>query len=367
MQWPHSSAATRNHLRELCKSKDTTAVRRHHHLQSRSPTPFTKSYQSRTSEPPRLSSFSTNDIALSLTTSTAETMQPDGPLAKLAAAHEPTHTPSLNTSTSLKDFNKPRGFAESRGLCISMDDTTFGHKLGSPFIARTYGPSSSRTLDAFDLSRPSPSRAQSDTVPGPHLRSPLRFEKPRSLNGTQKRRAQHALEEELSHSGTVLRPSILNEQLFGAPLSSQRRVRSRGFSLGNEASRDPSPGLFPPSRSQISPSPAQTSPARIVESSVEAPSPRLLPSAIFAPPARLGSPFSESGPSNTFPRRRIFQDGSAVIKMSTFATMHQTRRSIESFDFGDGPSLQSRLENLDMKLREIREREAASRRQPDRG
>jgi hypothetical protein len=92
--------------------------------------------------------------------------------------------------------------------------------------------------------------------------------------------------------------------------------------------------------------------------------PKLLPSATFDRP-RLGSPFSENGPSNTFPRR-ILQDGTATIRRSAFATMHQThqtRRSIESFDFGEGPSLQSRLEQLDMKLKQIREREASSKRQ----
>ena len=368
VQWPHSSAATRNRLRELCKSKDTTAVQRHRHLQSRSPTPFTKSYQLRTSEPPRLSTFNTKDIALSLTTSTAETMQPNGPLAKLAS-DESADTPTINTFPSLEDFNKPLGFGESRGLGISMEDGQRGRRLGSPFIARTYGPSSSKALNAFDPSRPSPPRTQSDTVSGPYLRSPLRFEKPRSLNGTQKRRAQHALEEELSPSGAVLRPSILNEQLFGTPLNNQRRVRSRGFSLGDEAFRNRVPGLpqasttVPSPRPQTSTPPTQISPEIIGEPEVEAPAPKLLPSATFAPPARLGSPFSESGSSNTFPRR-LFQDGSATIRRSAFATMHQTRRSIESFDFGEGPSLQSRLEHLDMKLKEIRERDAASRRQP---
>jgi hypothetical protein len=88
------------------------------------------------------------------------------------------------------------------------------------------------------------------------------------------------------------------------------------------------------------------------------PTPKLLPSAIFEPP-RLGSPFTESGPS-TFPRR-LFQDPTATVRRSAFATMHQTRRSIESFDFGEGPSLQSRLEQLDMKLKQIRERDATSK------
>jgi hypothetical protein len=368
-QWPHSSAATRNHLRDLCKSKDTTAVQRHRHLQSRSPTPFTKSYRLGMSEPPRFSTFNTKDIALSLTTSTAETMQPDGPLAKLAS-DESADTPTINNFPSLEDFNKPLGFEESHGLGISIENSSRGRRLGSPFIARTYGPSSSKALNSYDPSRPSPPRTQSDTLSGPYLRSPLRFEKPRSLNGTQKRRAQHALEEDLSPNGAVLRPSILNEQLFGTPLNNQRRVRSRGFSLGDEAFRNhvpgliqPAPTLFSPPPRTSTPPPAQISPESIASTSVELPAPKLLPSATFAPPARLGSPFSESGPSNTFPRR-LFQDGSATIRRSAFATMHQTRRSIESFDFGDGPSLQSRLEHLDMKLKEIREREAASRRQP---
>jgi hypothetical protein len=69
----------------------------------------------------------------------------------------------------------------------------------------------------------------------------------------------------------------------------------------------------------------------------------------------------ESGPSQTFPRR-IIQDGTTTIRRNAFATMHQTRHSIESFDFGEGPSLQSRLEQLDMKLKEIKEREAAAKR-----
>jgi hypothetical protein len=346
-QWPHSSSATRNHLRELCKSKDTTPVQRHLHLQSRSPTPFTNTKpfeRSRLRTPePQLSSFNTKDIALSLTTSTAESMQPDGPLAQLASEGSPsTITPS--SSFPAADFN-PTGFGKSRGLTISRhENENRGRRLASPFLARTYGPSSSQILAT---PRPSP-RTQPDTTGPPQLRSPLRFDEPRSLNGTQKRRAQHALEEELSPNGAVLRPSILDEQLFGTPLGHQRRVRSRGFSLGDEALRNP--GIFQRSPPQVE-----------LPTSQPKASSMLLPSATFEPPPRLGSPFSESGPSQTFPRR-LFQDGTTTIKRNAFATMHQTRHSIESFDFGEGPSLQSRLEQLDMKLKEIREREATARR-----
>jgi len=354
-QWPHSSAATRNHLRELCRNKDNTPVSRHRHMQSRSPTPFTKAtIRARRTPEPRLSSFSTKDIAMSLTTSTAESMQPDGPLAKLAA-DDAEDTPTLTSSFPPLEEFKPLSFSQSRGLGITMDDTDRGRRLGSPFTARTYGPSSSKTLNTFDA-RPSPPRTQSDTVSGPHLRSPLRFDKPRSLNGTQKRRAQHDLEEELSPNGAIVRPSILNEQLFGTPLN-QRRVRSRGFSLGDEALRHRVPGISP-SHFEALPPPRMKLPSPDAQPSKAAP--KLLPSATFDPP-RLGSPFSESS-SSTFPRR-LFQDPTATVRRSAFATMHQTRRSIESFDFGEGPSLQSRLGQLDMKLKQIREREAVSKRQ----
>lgn len=348
-QWPHSSGATRAHLRELCKIKDTTPVQRHLHLQSRSPTPFTKPFdRSRLRTPePQLSSFNTKDIAMSLTTTTAESMQPDGPLAQLASDSSPD---MVNPGSSFpSDSFKTIGFGKSQGMTIGSrnEDGNRGRRLGSPFFARTYGPSSSQILA---VSRPSPPRTQSDTA-GPQLRSPLRFDHPRSLNGTQKRRAQHDLEEELSPNGAVIRPSILDEQLFGSPFGHQRRVRSRGFSLGDEALRHRAPGLF-----------QRTPPPKIdLPTSQPKANPTLLPSATFDPVPRLGSPFMESGPSQTFPRR-IIVDGTTTVRRNAFATMHQTRRSIESFDFGEGPSLQSRLEQLDMKLKEIKEREAAAKR-----
>jgi hypothetical protein len=348
-QWPHSSGATRHHLRELCRNKDNASVSCHRHFQSRSPTPFTKTItrsRLRAPGPPRPSAFSTMDIAMSLATSTADSMQPDGPLAKLAEA-----APINNSAFPPLEEFKPLSFGDSRGFAITIEEANRGRRLGSPF-SRTYGPSSSKTLH---LPRPSPPQTQSDTA-GPHLRSPLRFE-PRSLNGTQKRRAPHDLEEELSPNGAIVRPSILNEQLFGTPLNQRRVRRSRGFSLGDEALRTRAPGIFTSSPSMpLIPPPKMD----LSEASPKA-APKLLPSATFDPP-RLGSPFSETGPSKTFPRR-ILQDGTATIRRSAFATMHQTRRSIESFDFGDGPSLQSRLEQIDMKLKQIREREASSKRQ----
>ncbi|TAQ89232.1 hypothetical protein B7494_g2460 [Chlorociboria aeruginascens] len=342
VQWPHSSAATRTHLRELSRNSSyTTSVQRFRHLQSRSPTPFSKPYlPSRLRSPQPHTPFNTKDISLSLATSTAESMQPDGPLVKLASFDGPADDIVLS-------MNDPNGAEEY--LDTRMETNITCQRLASPFVLRTYGPSSSRTLTSPE--RPFPLQTRSDTTTGPFLRSPLRFDRPRSLNNTQKRRAQHDLEEELSPNGGVLRPSILNEQLFGNVLNSnQRRVRSRGFSLGDDVLRGRTSGVFHDSPISI-PSTSQN-----LESIIR---PTLLPSATFEAP-RLGSPFSESGPSNTFPRR-LFQDQKSTVRRAAFATMHQTRRSIESFDFGEGPSLQSRLTHLDQKLAEIRTRETAAK------
>ncbi|KAH8814871.1 hypothetical protein F5884DRAFT_154163 [Xylogone sp. PMI_703] len=354
VQWPHSSAATRAHLRELCKNKGSVAFQRQQHLQSRSPTPFTKSFprtRLRTPES-RVSSFSTNEISFSLSTSTAETMRPDGPLAKLTASDEPSSFPTLASMTpAAEPSSSTVGALADSGLRV--EEVSKIPRLRSPFVARTYGPSSSRPA-----TRPSLSQSNSDI--SSLLTSPIQIIGSRSLNSTQKRRAQHSLDEELSPSGAVLRPSILDEQLFGESFPShQRRVRrSRGFSLGDEVFCISDPRLFQPP-------PVEAEQRSIQEPAFSDPFvssapavPRLLPSATFEPP-RLRSPFAESGPRNTFPRR-LFQDNTATVRRSAFATMHPTRRSIDSFDFTQGPTLDSRLSQIDQRLAEIRDRSFSS-------
>lgn len=363
--WPHSSSATRNHLRELCRNKDTSAVRAHRHLQSRSPTPFTKADshdlpRHKTAETPSFPTFNTQDISISLTTSTSVTMQSNGPLASLANDDQslptPEHSFCLITSpteptnmsfsfASPAQPSPPSDPVEPRILAINKDKVNQNRILGSPFMARTYGPSSSKYLKS------SPPQKSSGTV-APRLRSPVRFEgyHQRSLHGTAKRRAD-TLEEDLASNSGILRPSILDRQLFGSPIGHSRRVRSRGFSLGDEALRHRAPVVFnrtPPTFNLGCKKQPPTS----------APTPSLLPAPKFDPP-RLGSPFSPS--NNTFPRR-LNQNPQATIKRGAYATMHQSRHSIESFDFGEGPSLQSRLQRLDEKLKEIREREEAAKR-----
>ena len=248
--WPKSSSATRRRLRELCKRKATIAPHYQRLLQSRSPTPFTSASRS-TSRTLRMSSpvtevpftsFSTRDIQVSLATSTATTMKRNGPLAQLT---QPSFTAPRHNGEWFNDPNVP--WASPAPIPSEIDnemgdsDQVSGlPRLGSPFGYHTWGPSRSR-----QHLRPTTPRTQSDMpIQGPHLLSPVQLHGTFPYPSTQKRRAQHQLEDELSPGGTDLRRSML-EELFGdQSASSSRRVRSRGFSLGDVKVHDRLTALF---------------------------------------------------------------------------------------------------------------------------
>jgi hypothetical protein len=360
--WPHSKAATRQHLRDLCKLGDTTSVQRHRHMQSRSPTPFTKfRVRSRRNPPPPYTpesasrpAFATKEISMSLVASTAESMQPDGPLAQLA--REP-------------EFDGGHAEEAQPIAAPRLSHNSLPRRLGSPFVAHTYGPSSSKSGESYGAYlRPSQSRSQlhNTTSVGPSLLPPPEFERAHSWN-TQKRRAQYAFAEELSEKATSSSGN-LTERLFGIPPEQQRRVRNRGFSLGDEHLRNHLPGLFMPPENipaPIRPSTAVTSSDDpFVESNTPI-KPSLLPSVTFGPSRHLNADQSESGDRNTFPRRLFaLVDGTATIKRRGFATSHFPRHSIDCIDFVKKPQvdLQGRLNHLDEKLAEIHQREAARKR-----
>jgi hypothetical protein len=71
-------------------------------------------------------------------------MQPDGPLAQLAAEN-PSDT--LTSAFPLLEEFKPLSFGESRGM--RNEEEQRNRRLGSPFIARTYGPSTSKNLNLY--------------------------------------------------------------------------------------------------------------------------------------------------------------------------------------------------------------------------
>lgn len=328
--WPKTGTSTRKRLRELCKRKPTIAPHYQRLLQARSSSPESSSSRSQSqslirsirSSPfnyqPHQTPFGTRDIQVSLAASTAASMQPDGPLARLASRN------AISPQSDRDWFNdpivpwaSPTTIPSDLGLGTgSTEESMEMPQLGSPFGYHTWGPSQSR-----QPLRPSAARSQSNAVPvvGPFLKSPVRLHDTFPYPSVLKRRAQHQLEDELSPGGTDMRRNLL-EDLFGGPSESRhRRVRSRGFSLGDVNSTGGRlESLFtPPTVHDEMPSPgsaAGSSTSRNLE----------LPS-ISDSVRRLGSPFA--GVSSRPPRRSSRHMASASLSAynhSNFSSIDQT-------------------------------------------
>ncbi len=253
--WPKSSSSTRRRLRHLCKCKPTIAPHYQRLLQSRSPSPFSSSSRTQSRSQSRLSevsspfesqskSFNTREIQLSLTTSTAASMQPHGPLAQLGSESV------TNLEPRREWFNEPPvPWASPTAIPSDVIDADGGNEeatlappvLASPFGYHTWGPSRSR-----QRIRPSTSRIQSSDAStlGPSLRSPVRFSD--TFPYPQKRRARYPLEDELSPGGSSMQPGVLDNLLENPVEGRHRRVRSRGFSLGDVNTPNPLESLFTP-------------------------------------------------------------------------------------------------------------------------
>lgn len=317
-QWPQSAKATRRRLIDLCKKKPSIAP--HYQRLMRSPSPVESHTSSSRSRYARFSTpfdrrnnaalFSTREIALSLTTSTSDTMQPNGALAQLArgnssSAEEQHSEEWFNTPVNSTSQSNMSSVQEGLGI-DGLDEEPGLPRLGSPFGYHTWGPSRSRAHF-----RPSTPRTQSDNFPtqGPTLRSPLQLQQPLPLPPALKRRAQHLLEDELSPGGTNISNNTL-EDMFGAPAeSSHRRVRSRGFSLGDVMGGGRLSSMFTPPTLYDQMTSSEFAQTATFGSDIIPPLP---------PPSinRLGSPFSFAEPnsnsagfsrhghssSNTFPR-----------------------------------------------------------------
>ena len=336
--WPKSGSSTRQRLRYLCKKKPNIAPHYQRLMQNRSPSPFSSSSRiqsratSRLSEMtnsspyvPSTSSFSTRDVQLSLTTSTAASMQPDGPLAQLAAGDQ---LPTSQQTTNQDWFNEPPvPFASGPPIPsdvisgtstddLQMTEASETPRLGSPLGFHTWGPSRSK-----QRSRPSASRLYSneEMSSSSSLRSPLRLHDTFPYPGVQKRRAINSLEDELSPGGSTMQESLLNN-LFGSPPEGRhRRVRSRGFSLGDVHTTNPLEALFMP------PSPT---PNTATETGLDIPSSDgPAPSTPTAQIRRLGSPFQGISPRPTRlrgPSRHMATTSLGSYDASAFSSIGET-------------------------------------------
>jgi hypothetical protein len=290
-----SEKQCRKRLRDLAKQKPTLSAH-YQRLLRRSPSPLQSSPPKESSSQPQplsslsspfsqgSTSFSTRDINVSLATSTAVSMQTGNPLSKLA---NPTPRPAPRTWSSARSSAHQKSQSLHIGLGLGLG-LGLGHTRGSSFQAM-----SKMTDSSMKQPNAQTWHAQSSSVQAPRLGSPFQLHTPRPIARVFKRRALNSsFEDRARNRGD----SFVNE-LFGAPAeSSHRRVRSRGFSLGDMVdgarrlplytSENPEDNPFVTSGSTLSSS-VEQSPA--------------VPSHAQGRAVRLGSPFG-SHPSNTFPR-----------------------------------------------------------------
>ncbi|KAI9671588.1 MAG: hypothetical protein M1829_004593 [Trizodia sp. TS-e1964] len=223
-KWPKAEAGTRKRLKELCRNRYSPSPTQQRFLHSKRPkssrrsklaSPFSKLDES--------ASFSTRELGLSLSTSSSSSLGAKGPLLQLS---------QFPPDSSAKDD-------EWFGMPISIPRPPRVNALRSGI--KTDGRSGDlkgRLASAF-----SESDVGKNKVISPSSRSAAPF----SFPHTQKRRAQHHLEDGPIIAGVENKRMPTVEELFGKPAeSSHRRVRSRGFSLGDVAAGSRLTSIFTP-------------------------------------------------------------------------------------------------------------------------
>ncbi len=339
-EWPHTCAATRGHLRDLCKIKAGSAARDQRYF-SRSPTPFGRTANrvwTRRSVPAQSGSvFSGSEMARCLTVCTSESMQINGPLAQLTASQpeqdRENTTPTVGDATPM----------------LEVPSLPARARLGSPFGARSYGPSVSNSLSAaFDFSE-GLQRQNNTTGPRRSLAPPARLIDSRP--NSQKRR-QGMLEPRRRK-----RPS-LGTDFWTDPSDSnpeQRLKTRRSFAEFSSTASHKRDAMFVP-RANLQELFEASTHATSRDDNVSMANPSQ-PAQIQGP-ARLGSPFTGQNTSFSFPNR---YSSPARMEMSTirrpFATVQQTPESNST-----KPTLASRLAYIDKRLQEFRRPDQETRR-----
>ena len=309
LAWPRSESATRRRLRQLCKRNPSLSAHYQRLMFTRTPSPFPTSPQAPfQSKPSRLSSpftdserpasFATQDMTYSLVTSTATTMQPDHPLPQLSS--EALLANGRRESWVSQPTARLQAHQKSQSLQLGLK---LNSRVGRRTLNSAFGSgagSSVNTMPSSSGLAAAPSSSSDKAATAPRLAPPFELRPPSSLNRSFKRRAHHLLEDELSPGGSAVRRDFI-EELFGAPAAgSHRRVRSRGFSLGDmgEGARRLSTLFTPPGHGEGS------SMAKQASAAVPSDPPGLMPPPVHDRIRRLGSPFTErpSGSGNTFPR-----------------------------------------------------------------
>lgn len=285
-----SEKQCRKRLRDLAKQKPTLSAH-YQRLLQRSPSPLQSSPPP---EPPSQTrplstsflqdstTFTTRDMSFSLATSTAASMQMGNPLSQLAS--DATPRPAPRTWSSVRSSAHQKSQSLHIGLGLGM-----GNLVGSSFQKM-----SEMTDGSMSQSNARTWHAPNPSAQPPRLGSPFQLHTPRPMPRVFKRRALNSNFEDRARN---IGNSFVDD-LFGAPAeSSHRRVRSRGFSLGDMmdgARRLPLSTGGPPELNPFMDMGSVTANA--------AQHPTAVPAGVYEQATvRLGSPFG-SRPSNTFPR-----------------------------------------------------------------
>ncbi|QDS78020.1 hypothetical protein FKW77_002831 [Venturia effusa] len=307
--WSRSDAATRKRLRDLCKRKPTLSAHYNRLMHARSPSPFLSSVRDRStslareaySPPPapvrphvQSSTFSTRDMNVSLFTSISTTMQPGHPLSQLTSDAA---TPKARASTQFAPLHgRSPGHqkAQSVHLGFGINDST--RQAGSRALASPFRPTHNFHSTAAESHEPLQA-VVSDSNSGLSLGSPVELHQPQPRRSIFKRPATQELEDVEHSEDPLTRQNHLMKELFGPAQAmdiGHRRVRSRGFSLGDVSAHLRLSGMFSPPVGSDQPQ----------SSSQQA---QVVPGSFMPPPStgrvqRLGSPFVEKPHFNTFPR-----------------------------------------------------------------
>lgn len=258
--WPASEASTRRRLRELCRRSYGPSLNSHHgyHKQrrtapttrgvsSRSSTVSPSPYQSATSD--RVNSrdaylFSTRSIALSLTTSTASTMNPNGVLAAIAAGYD--IDPSMAVGLGSYDTEVDGAFGRMSGVNninrrvpgvgVFVNE---GCRLG-PRFSIPLDSTSREGISGFPGAVPSASNRGILGRATPVLLPPLELKSSSSAFGTWPRRRGRQEELEPGDESITLPPPRRARRgtlgdLFTEPIPVPvaPRTRARGFTIGS--------------------------------------------------------------------------------------------------------------------------------------
>ena len=309
--WP-SDAATRKRLRRLVKGKPQLSAHYQRLLRTRSPSPFTSSAPSRSSEPPS-ATFSGRDMKMSLITSTAPSMQPEGPLAQLSSddtLQQEISAPSQSqrSSRSADWFSRigrsqahQKSLSLQSGLSLDLQNESAAYSLASPFDE-----TSNRTHLLHSMTG---TKSLGRSVLGgkarkiPSLDSPIEMSGAPTMPRSLKRRFK-------SDEEKPRRPGLVD--VFGPMTEDTGIVRNRGFTLGAVRATDTLAKMSEPAPRPSSSSADFEMPEAppIPDSSNLGPiGSRSAPRRLAEPIPRLGSPFMEMSGNNrlfnTFPRSYI--------------------------------------------------------------